>query len=1252
MESKDLEDLCNTTGPEDETVANLKKRSRRVSFADNITTFHVFDRDDEFETPPDGKPSSENENGESAVGSETPGLRGDSAESDDSKELMQNENDEEEDDDEEGRELFVRNMDFSSSPGSVAGSVTSNEEDNFFGPVSTSFIRSGRLSTESATSDNDHDITMDSTAFSLHFRNLMQSDEQRSNSEGNFKTPTGVHLTFGEETCGDSMQTNGENFMVLTGVKKMIPHYTSGGRSNGGGDSNDMSLIVENPNKYDYGKLSPGLDALLAEVQHVSVSNQINISKSPKSPSSSNRLSGFYERTSEPMDLKCSGGVKVRTTKVEVVSDAISKAPDADRKASDADNGNCIFTSGHKTSYSSSGINETLPADTAFGLWNGAQNEPIQGMFSGMDKESGKDSLGVSQQPQREIGCPNNGHTSSPLNKATPKNLIAQHDCGPTGHITDRIEENSHFSYSSPVPVAASPMFAVLGHRQRLAESPNSGKYVPNDVQNAEKDSEQPSSPGSISSLRAKRQRLSLGTSVLASTGHISTPFSAYESCSLLEKEGLEHGVRLSSMKNKISKLSLFETREVGANPMSSLSHLANKPSLFEDILIRNNSDPKLMPVGHSDGGGHLLANAEENTTQEIEVEMHGYRVEAPKNFNTSRLSGKSPAIFHGGGHGSGKHVDVNALRLDNPIEAAVSTSQMHKTAEIKNMKKVTVASTMFMSSPMKRLEQKISPSGPVSPPLRILNQQNQCGNPFGSSSSQQIEDTSRTTPNVSQLLTPGAEGTIGSSSLPKSNTGRSTLPLATINPDVFRSHAKREETASQESFLQDLRKELNSTISYQTPMSNRVNLNFFSSSHEKNAQKMECTKSGEKFSIDREFRASSHESASPNIAKRTGPRTLPEKVVQSAEAYNLTENNSLILPSWEFPVSSTLRQGLRGLDHNESQLSPSVQRSLLIPDADTFGRKTINKSVFMEKNEMNDSNTSKRSRKVLLENEGALGFCLENHVAGITEADMIRGEPPEKHWRDVFSKFSAASEQLLPTYTDKLNTRQLGIVEDILGQLQRLKKYEKICTEIQSQKMPPHLGNILQPRVVEARWLQHALMFERLKLQLVHLKRDRLLRKVQQLQSGILDCHSLKSNILQHHLGKRDYQNEGGCVQSDSVECSTENQDSHHTVIRMRKELGVLDHKVKKIIKFFQASCKIKGDRNSDEIVELINDHLQRQERCRIIRQYLLLWEIDDIERKDDSHNIILNYHGLLSQRLTKKQQSSFKYWLFQAVE
>lgn len=492
-------------------------------------------------------------------------------------------------------------------------------------------------------------------------------------------------------------------------------------------------------------------------------------------------------------------------------------------------------------------------------------------MVSGIDKESLKN---VSQ-PERELGFPNNGHSFSPLNKASPKSSIIQLDCGPTGRVTDRMGENNQFSHSDRVPVATSPMFAVSGSRQSL----KSGKYISDDIQNAEKDFE-PSSLGSISSLRAKRQRLSLATSVSVSSGQIST-FGVEEPRSLLNKEGIEHGVRLLSTKEKISKFNLFDTCEVGVNnPKSSLSGLANKPSPFEDVLIKSNSDSIAMPV---DVEGHLLANAEEITTLEIEVEMQGSRVETPKNFNTSRLSGKSPAIFHGGGPGPGKHMDVNPVKLDNPIEAAVSTfqypSQMHKTAELTNMKQVAVAPSMFMSSPLKRSEQKISPSGPVSPPLRTFNQQTQCDNPFGSSLSQKIEDSSRTAPNVSQLLTPGADVTIEPSSSLKLNRG-SAIMSVTINTDELTSPERCGKTASQESFLQDLQKELKSTVSYQTPMSNKVNLNFYSATHDKNVQKMECAKLGERFSIDRESRDSSHESAPLDMSKRTGPRTPPEKVI------------------------------------------------------------------------------------------------------------------------------------------------------------------------------------------------------------------------------------------------------------------------------------------------------------------------------------------------------------------------------------
>lgn len=78
-------------------------------------------------------------------------------------------------------------------------------EDNFFGPVSPNFIRPGRLS-DSAVSDENHDITMDSTAFSMHFRRFVRSD-----SGIDLKTPTEV--SFDEKT---PTQTGLGNSMELT----------------------------------------------------------------------------------------------------------------------------------------------------------------------------------------------------------------------------------------------------------------------------------------------------------------------------------------------------------------------------------------------------------------------------------------------------------------------------------------------------------------------------------------------------------------------------------------------------------------------------------------------------------------------------------------------------------------------------------------------------------------------------------------------------------------------------------------------------------------------------------------------------------------------------------------------------------------------------------------------------------------------------------------------------------------------------
>ncbi|KAI3828128.1 hypothetical protein L1987_02225 [Smallanthus sonchifolius] len=246
------EDHSNTKTEEGITAFH-KKRSRRVSFAEN-TSIHIFDRDEEFETPPDPEPPS--------------------PPSDD-----QGFTEREDDDDMDGfgpRIPFIHVVGSPSSGGSTV-SATSNDEDNFFGPVSTNFIR--RDLSDSATSDDNHDQTMDSTAFSMHFRSLARSD-----SEGDLNTSTRGRLSFEEKTpTSSSLPSNTRNSMQLTLVNKPNPQPdVSTSKLSMGFQSSDMSLVGEYHDKYDYGKLSPAMDPLLAEDHDdMHMVSRISVLKSP-----------------------------------------------------------------------------------------------------------------------------------------------------------------------------------------------------------------------------------------------------------------------------------------------------------------------------------------------------------------------------------------------------------------------------------------------------------------------------------------------------------------------------------------------------------------------------------------------------------------------------------------------------------------------------------------------------------------------------------------------------------------------------------------------------------------------------------------------------------------------------------------------------------------------------------------------------------------------------------------------------------
>ncbi|KAI3753527.1 hypothetical protein L2E82_25582 [Cichorium intybus] len=275
------------TKSEEGTMAFHKKRARRVSFAEN-TSVHIFDRDEDSGTPLDPKPPSSpsDELGSAERKFESGQLFWNVDEDD-------NDNNNEDDDmDEPGsRSPFLRFVGSPSSGGSTVGSANSNDEDNFFGPVSANFIRRDLL--DSSASDANHDQTMDSTAFSMHFRSLARSD-----SEVELKTSTGVHLSFEEKTpTHDSVTTNTRTPMLMTLAKKQNHQPSiSTSKLSTKSESNDMSIVGEYHHKYDYGELSPTFDALMADPSNISTL------KSPRN------LEATKENGTNLMDLSCDEG--------------------------------------------------------------------------------------------------------------------------------------------------------------------------------------------------------------------------------------------------------------------------------------------------------------------------------------------------------------------------------------------------------------------------------------------------------------------------------------------------------------------------------------------------------------------------------------------------------------------------------------------------------------------------------------------------------------------------------------------------------------------------------------------------------------------------------------------------------------------------------------------------------------------------------------------------------------------------------
>ncbi|XP_020241204.1 uncharacterized protein LOC109819681 isoform X2 [Asparagus officinalis] len=1145
MDPKPIDPGSAGGGDADEfTIA--RKRSRRVSFAET-TAVHVFDRDEDFETPPETKSEGWN------VGSGELGLGGDQFQfgSDDSRGSAREDEDEDEDDDGE-QERFIRDMD-SSSPGSGFGSVTSNDDDNFFGPVSTSFIKSGRLSEAGMSEDNNHDITLDSTAFSLHFQNVVPPDDRSANSAGSFRTPT-----------GESVPTDFGGFVISKGCKEDVRQskFFDGKMSDsaGVGDSSNMSLVVEDPESYDhYGKMSPTLEALLA------AANEHMQSNSP--------FSGSGTRKSRHDNIV--PAVIEDCAKDEMHIHRVNLTGIADDACFDSDlpEGHSVGTDGEQNG------NVTPSHNTVSRIPIEASNAKAQVTFT--PKSDGY-SKGVYEQIQSVAGSKDlqNTDTLSPPNIKSQNSLTLTSGQLHLELFRDQVNGNKHSLDPSVHSMPILPTLMNLNDQQQLLSE--NGMQTP---QNALQPLESPF-PGSVSSLRSKRQQLFLDPSILSRNRLIHTP-DKEESLSSLKMKLIQHGDRISAI--KIPKSIIHKSPVIGGSRLR-LSEKDPTPHELEGTLEKNNDDgygagmsvnnKKDSPKGDKGSAksigiqlNYSVSPTKSNVSALINLEKNDLvgSVKLSKGISSDQLSQRET---------NGKE---NLFSLDNHTERVPAldvhdSSVRHMT--VKESSQILDTPNANISSPIVMFGDKLSASH-------------------------------------GGYLSPAVYGTSNSSFSLERNKLQSSKSFSGPNSVKVRKLQ----------IPQELEKLQGQT---EGPRNHHLGNQDESTVMQKHLVNME-----DNLSVGNTISTSEPPSegagklqASVNVSTQF----LAEVTLQSPKSKTDGDSNmpTSISPKEPLPNKSTLDPILRDKDLH-CQDSQSAQESHSVQTGLYKKKRGIEQILVTDEDHLSEVSRIQKSPKVLPDERSNSRVSLGHDVKCIGSPVVNGGQGPGKHWSDIFSKVSEATKQPFSSSISKLSSVELDILEDILGEVQIAKKYQRFYTSVKNLSCS---GDDHKKRVAEARSLLDKLVYQKAKLQLKKMKLDDLSNKKQLCKLKIQECANLKSTYSQFCiLDARTVQHresQAPCGNSSY----TRNQVECDRVPSLKQELEMLDQKVKDMMKGFQSSCKIKGNPSCDGIIKVVNDHIDMKNCCRLIQQDLQLWKLSDVVKENDQYDIVLNYCNVLLQR------------------
>ncbi|KAJ6751317.1 hypothetical protein OIU85_001813 [Salix viminalis] len=1195
------EDPSQNSNTDEETIALRKKRSRRVSFADReITSVHIFNRDDEYETPPD-PPSTKSPL--SDTDDEVRAFFGDLADSDDSKEISSpigaGDDDNDNDYSINSRKSFFRPVE-SPSPGnsSIVGSASCNDEDNFFGPVSASFIRAGRLS-DSGASDCNLDVTMDSTAFSMHYRSLV-----RSMSGEEFKTPTEFRVAAEEKTPSNiTTPSDPGSSMVLTKDKKVISQNVSGFvQGSGGRDSNDMSLVGENLKSYDYGKLSPGLEALLSEAmkdpQAASgfPSDSSNVKLLERS-----EVSMFDVNESSRMDRKdCKDKEVGKFDMLDISTKGVSVA------SMELDEADVISVSTNADQCSTPARIQGVAADA---FTHHQVQSPTQ-----LNKVQTGDQLGGVQMPNQmsKIRTPNQTsivQTPNQMSKGKIPNQMSKLQT--PNQMMPVNKDYSKAAIAMDVELLAASIGITSSMDTQVLKLDSlkkheSGQHSANILKdhyfedrrnkyNTDHNDQQQSSMSSLSAKRGQQRFLDASNSCRQLSYATPSPKQpdSFLSKANLKSSGIQPSPLVSSLKDRIEmsklRLSKFISSATSFNSVVEENNKADTTSKQVHVPVMNlekclsSIDPKdrdheRLRLRNIVGYGTVPLSDVDNLTNSGGTVSLSEDGESLMHMSTCILSKE-------------KEVRPHVLAEKSMDRTSVIPESASSSVEIKvdfaNLMKTTNASDIFVSPPLKVLDKGLSSpiqhqeslSGDMMQQLTFdelvsvgFNQdKNSVGN---------VSISAHATAVTDELLSWFAERKPQSGSLD-------------INYSEDSSQAKWVD--DRQSYLQNKHSASKSPMNFQTPMRERDVSNIHSVKPERNI-----------LIVAPDLRHSEEEL--PGERNKFSPRT-------SASVFSPKNVNGSSLK--DIQSSSGRKRRVR---------EPVLEDAEHAEDIGRIKRSPENRNPHSDTESM-----------------------LERSNGSINDREMIIDDSTVKHWTDISLKFSGDTKQLLSPSIDKLNIKVIGVLQDILVNLQKVKKFEMLCSQIQHQAnhLPANTvfllvlqktcdlsSEVRNKRIDETRSVLSKLVFERARLQLMSAKHEKLLKRAQHLSSAIQESKILKSNSIWHPSvpGEVDVNLQSLCMDKNGRKI----EDSNEKVITMRHESEALDRNIKSLTKSFHSFYKMKGEPSCGETIALVNDHLKRRTSCRFICKDLQLWEVEDLRSRNGQLNILLNYHGFISQRFT----------------